>query len=70
MSEVQPDYQNYRITPVALAALQESSEAYITQFFEDAYACTLHRGRVTLEVKDMNLLSFLRRNHSVERRYK
>lgn len=55
--------ESYRITPQALNALQESLEMYLTQFFEDAYSCTLHRGRLTLTPKDMQLISFLRRRY-------
>lgn len=55
--------QNYRITPTALDALQESVELYVTQYLEDSYACTLHRGQVTLAVKDMRLVEYLRRNY-------
>lgn len=49
-----------RITPPALIALQESSELYLTHLFEDSYRCTLHRSRVTLSVKDMQLVKFIR----------
>nr|ARC76730.1 Cid3 [Drosophila vulcana] len=48
-----------RITETALRALQESSELYLTQRFEDAYLLTHHRGRVTLEVRDMGLMAYL-----------
>lgn len=44
-----------------IAALQESVEMYLTPFLEDAYCCTLQRGRVTMIPKDMHLVSFLRR---------
>lgn len=52
--------RNLRITPEALLCLQESSEIYLTQMFEDAYRCTLHRERVTMMPKDMNLALYLR----------
>lgn len=45
----------YRVTPEFLMALQESSELYLTHFFSDAYLCTIHRGRITLIPKDMQL---------------
>nr|ARC76685.1 Cid1 [Drosophila kanapiae] len=51
--------QPLRITEGALQVLQESTELYLTQRFEDAYLLTLHRGRVTLEVRDMALVSYL-----------
>ncbi|XP_055371434.1 uncharacterized protein LOC129605594 [Condylostylus longicornis] len=51
---------NMRVTPAALEAIQESAEIYLTVFFEDAYRCALHRGRVTLIIKDMELVRILR----------
>lgn len=49
-----------RVTPEFLLALQEASELYLVQFFQDSYLCTLHRGRVTLIPKDMQLAMRLR----------
>ena len=51
---------SWRITPESLQALQESAELYLVQLFQDAYRCTIHRSRVTLAVKDMELVRFLR----------
>nr|ARC76796.1 Cid3 [Drosophila auraria] len=48
-----------RITEGGLQVLQESTELYLTQRFEDAYLLTHHRGRVTLEVRDMVLMAYL-----------
>ncbi|XP_059225374.1 histone H3-like centromeric protein cid [Stomoxys calcitrans] len=48
------------VTPTALEALQASSEMYLTQRLQDAYMLTLHRGRVTLDVRDMQLINFLK----------
>nr|ARC76766.1 Cid1 [Drosophila auraria] len=48
-----------RLTEGALQVLQESTELYLTQRFEDAYLLTHHRGRVTLEVRDMVLMAYL-----------
>ncbi|SPP73753.1 histone H3-like centromeric protein cid [Drosophila guanche] len=50
---------SFRITSGALEALQTSSEMYITQRLQDAYLLTLHRQRVTLEVRDMALMAWL-----------
>lgn len=50
----------WRITPASLGALQESAETYLIQLFEDSYACTIHRNRLTLAVKDMWLTKYLR----------
>lgn len=49
-----------RITLEALTMIQEASELYITQVLTDAYLLTLHRGRVTLSVKDIQLLRNLK----------
>nr|ARC76687.1 Cid1 [Drosophila nikananu] len=51
-----------RITESALEALQESSELYLTHRFQDAYLLTHHRGRVTLEVRDMALIAYIIEN--------
>nr|ARC76724.1 Cid3 [Drosophila nikananu] len=48
-----------RITESALKALQESSELYLSHRFEDSYFLTRHRGRVTLELRDMVLMAYL-----------
>jgi histone H3 len=53
---------DFRITKVALEALQESAEIYLVQLFEDAYRCALHRKRVTLQPIDMELVRRLRGN--------
>lgn len=50
----------YRISREAMACLQESSEMYLTQLFTDANYCTIHRNRVTLLVKDLELTLLLR----------
>lgn len=50
-----------RMQPAAIEALQESAEIYVTLFLEDAYRCTLHRGQVTLQVKDLTLVRTLRK---------
>lgn len=49
-----------RITSQALECLQESSEMYVTQLFEDSYLLTMHRARVTLHPKDLRLANYLR----------
>lgn len=57
---------SFKITAGALEALQSSAEIYMTQRLQDAYYLTLHRGRVTLDVRDMVLMGYicdnLRRN--------
>ncbi|KAH8401391.1 hypothetical protein KR009_005103 [Drosophila setifemur] len=54
-----PHGEVFRITEGALQALQSSCELYLTQRFEDAYLLTMHRGRVTLEVRDMVLMAYI-----------
>ena len=49
-----------RIQSTALLALQEASEAYLVNLFEDSLLACLHAGRVTLKVKDMQLARRLR----------
>ncbi|XP_017148285.1 histone H3-like centromeric protein cid [Drosophila miranda] len=49
----------FRVTQGAMEALQTAAEMYTTQRLQDAYLLTLHRGRVTLEVRDMALMAFL-----------
>ncbi|CAD5179734.1 unnamed protein product [Musa acuminata subsp. malaccensis] len=44
-----------RWTPEALIAIQEATETYIQGLFEDAYLCTIHAKRVTLQQKDLQL---------------
>lgn len=51
-----------KITPTALEAFQTASEMYLTQRLQDAYMLTLHRGRVTLDVRDMQLINYLKIN--------
>ncbi|XP_016990962.1 histone H3-like centromeric protein cid [Drosophila rhopaloa] len=48
-----------RVTEGALQAMQESSEMYLTQRLSDSYMLTKHRQRVTLEVRDMALMSLI-----------
>lgn len=54
--------QNYRITGEALLALQESTEMYMTQFFENCYWATLHRQATTLSLRDIILIRVLFRD--------
>lgn len=51
---------SYRIQTLALAALQEATEMYMTHYFEDSYKCTFHGNRITLKTKDMQLVKSLR----------
>ena len=49
-----------RFQSLALAALQEAAESYITSLFEDANLCAVHARRVTLMRKDLDLARRLR----------
>ena len=51
-----------RFQSVAILALQEAAEAYLIGLFEDAYLCSIHAKRVTLQVKDMILARRIRGN--------
>lgn len=44
-----------RFQRLATLAIQEASEAYLLGVFEDAFLCTLHAKRVTLNQKDIQL---------------
>ncbi|XP_028047241.1 histone H3.3 [Monomorium pharaonis] len=54
-----------RIQATALEALQEATEMYIVQFFEDAVLLALHAKRVTLMRNDMILMRRLRGRNDV-----
>ncbi|KAM0676601.1 histone H3-7 [Binucleata daphniae] len=49
-----------RFQGAALAALHEAIEAHLVSVFEDALACATHANRVTVMLKDINLVSRLR----------
>lgn len=44
-----------RIQDVALIALQEAAEAYLVKLYEDTNLTCIHRRRVTIEPKDIQL---------------
>lgn len=50
-----------RIAGEAVNALQESSEMYITQLFEDATLVTITRKCVTVEPRDLKVVQYLQR---------
>ena len=45
----------FRFQAVAILALQEAAEAYLTILFEDTMLCAIHAKRVTIMPKDMQL---------------
>lgn len=48
-----------RMTYTAFEAIQEAAEMYLTQRLEDAYLLTLHRGIITLQLKDLQMVNFI-----------
>ncbi|KAG7198925.1 hypothetical protein KM043_015739 [Ampulex compressa] len=60
MFELFPRQHINRMQVRALEALQEASEMYVTQFFEDSMLLAIHAKRVTLMRNDMVLMRRLR----------
>ena len=56
----QSRYNHFLFQSKALMALQEASEAYITQLFEDTLLCAIHGNRKTVMPKDMRLARRIR----------
>ncbi|TDG49141.1 hypothetical protein AWZ03_004441 [Drosophila navojoa] len=56
---------HFRITMGALEALQTATEMFLTQRFQDSYMMTMHRQRVTLELRDMALMAFICKQHGL-----
>ncbi|KAE8231103.1 hypothetical protein CF326_g3890 [Tilletia indica] len=52
--------QDLRMQSSAISALQEATEAYLTDLFKDANAAAIHAKRVTLQVRDIHLARRLR----------
>ena len=55
-----PFLENVRFQSHAILALQEASEAYLTDLFEDANLCAIHAKRVTVMPKDIKLARRIR----------
>lgn len=53
-------YPDLRFQPAALGALQEASESYLVELFEDTNLCAIHAKRVTIMPKDIQLARRLR----------
>lgn len=49
-----------RFQSIAILALQEAAEAYLTGLFEDTNLCAIHAKRVTIMPKDMQLARKIR----------
>ena len=54
-------FDELRWNGLALAALQEATEIFMTNLLEDAYLVTLHSKRVTLMVHDIQLVRRIQR---------
>ena len=44
-----------RLQSTAILALQEASESFLVNMFEDVNVCAIHGGRETIQVKDIQL---------------
>ena len=55
------NFPKLRITPQALAALQEVSETHIVNTLEEGNRCALHASRVTIMPKDIQLAQRLKK---------
>tara|TARA_Y100000389_G_scaffold201454_1_gene244221 strand:- start:202 stop:615 length:414 start_codon:yes stop_codon:yes gene_type:complete len=51
-----------RFQSIAILAIQEASEAFLTGLFEDTNLCAIHAKRVTIMPKDMQLARRIRGN--------
>ena len=59
--EIAQDYKSdLRFQSAAIGALQEASEAYLVDLFEDTNMCAIHAKRVTIMPKDMLLARRIR----------
>ena len=54
--EIAQEYKSdLRFQASAIAALQESAEAYLVSLFEDTNLCAIHAKRVTIMIKDIQV---------------
>jgi histone H3 len=61
VKEIAQDFRcDLRFQSSALGALQEASEAYLVQLFEDTNLCAIHAKRVTIMPNDMRLARRIR----------
>ncbi|XP_049849904.1 uncharacterized protein LOC126320454 [Schistocerca gregaria] len=59
--EIAQDFKtDLRFQGSAISALQEASEAYLVDLFEDTNLCAIHAKRVTVMQKDMQLARRIR----------
>lgn len=62
---LQENGANLRVQSLAIEALRESSEMYLVQMFADALLCMIHAKRVTLQIRDIQLLKALAHPHQI-----
>lgn len=62
---LQENGANLRLQSLAIEALRESSEMYLVQMFADALLCMIHAKRVTLQIRDIQLLKALAEPHQI-----
>uniref|UniRef100_UPI00398E4909 histone H3, embryonic-like n=1 Tax=Pristiophorus japonicus TaxID=55135 RepID=UPI00398E4909 len=63
--EIAQDFKtNLRFQTSAVMALQEDSEAYLVELFEDTNLCAIHTKQVTIMPKDIQLTRCIRREHA------
>ncbi|MBZ3875153.1 histone H3.3 type 1 [Sciurus carolinensis] len=59
--EIAQDFKtDLRFQSTAIGALQEASEAYLVDIFEDTNLCAIHAKRVTIMPKDIQLARCIR----------
>ena len=58
--------EDFRFQSIALLALQEAAEVYLTGLFEDAMFCAAHAKRITVLPKDIALARRIRREYNTD----
>jgi histone H3/H4 len=56
VSTLEEPFCHWKWQGSAVMELQRGAEAFLTEHFESAYLCTLHRKRRTLKIEDTALL--------------
>jgi len=65
VKEIAQDYKSdVRMQSTAMLALKEAAEAYMVGLFHDTNECALHKKRVTITPKDMQLARRIRGERS------
>ena len=61
--EIGQDYKtDIRWKPEAFFTLQQAAEAFLTGYFSDVNIATIHRKKITISPKDMNLVKRIRQH--------